>query len=66
MDFIKEIENAYGKEAEKLYLPMQPGDVYQTNADTSRLEIEMGYKPHWKLHEGIAQFITWYKKYNNI
>lgn len=66
MDFISEMENAYGKEAEKLYLPMQPGDVYQTNADTSRLEIEMGYKPHWTLHEGIAQFITWYKKYNNI
>ena len=66
VDFISEMEDAYGKEAEKLYLPMQPGDVYQTNADTSRLEIEVGYKPHWTLRDGIAQFINWYKKYNNI
>ena len=61
MDFIRELEQAYGKEAIKQYLPMQPGDVYQTNADTSRLENEMGYKPHWSLHEGIEKFIEWYK-----
>lgn len=65
MDFIHELESAYGKKAEKLYLPMQMGDVYQTNADTSRLEIEMGYKPHWSLHEGIAKFIDWYKSDKN-
>lgn len=60
MDFIYALEQAYGKEAKKQYLPMQPGDVYQTNADTSRLESEMGYKPHWTLHDGIQQFIAWY------
>lgn len=63
MDFITEIEQTYGKKVQKQYLPMQLGDVYQTNADTSRLEIEMGYKPHWALHEGIVKFIDWYKKY---
>lgn len=61
MDFIYELERAYGKKAVKQYLPMQPGDVYQTNADISRLENEMGYKPHWSLHEGIEKFIEWYK-----
>lgn len=61
MDFISEIESAYGAEAQKIFLPMQPGDVYQTNADTSRLEKEVGYKPHWSLHEGIAEFMKWYK-----
>ncbi len=61
MDFIKELELAFGKEAEKIYLPMQPGDVYQTNADTSKLERDMGYKPHWSLHEGIGEFVKWYK-----
>lgn len=66
MDFIHELESAYGKEAEKVYLPMQPGDVYQTNADTTRLESEMGYKPHWKLAEGIREFVEWYKSYKNI
>lgn len=61
MDFITELEQAFGKEAEKIYLPMQPGDVYQTNADTSKLERDMGYKPHWSLHEGIGKFVEWYK-----
>ena len=36
MDFIQAIEEAIGCEAEKIFLPMQPGDVYQTYADTSR------------------------------
>ncbi len=62
MDFINELEYAYGKEADKQYFPMQPGDVYQTNADTTRLETEMGYKPHWALRDGIREFIKWYKK----
>lgn len=61
MDFISEIENAYGEPAKKEFLPMQPGDVYQTNADTSKLEAECGYKPHWSLHDGIAKFMEWYK-----
>ena len=60
MDFISEIEQAIGRPAEKIFLPMQAGDVYQTNADTSRLEDEVGYKPHVRLHEGIAAFIEWY------
>ena len=63
MDFISELEIAYGKKALKEFLPMQPGDVYQTNADTSRLEEDMGYKPHWSLHEGILSFMKWYKCY---
>ena len=63
MDFIHELESAYGKKAEKVYLPMQPGDVYQTNADTTRLESEMGYRPHWKLADGIREFVEWYKQY---
>lgn len=66
MDFIRELEAAYGKEAEKVYLPMQPGDVYQTNADTTRLELEMEYKPCVSLHEGINKFIRWYKNNNYV
>lgn len=65
MDFISEMENAYGKKAEKIFLPMQPGDVYQTNADTSRLETEMGYKPHVSLHDGLSEFVKWYKSDKN-
>lgn len=65
MDFISEIEQAIGRPAEKIFLPMQAGDVYQTNADTTRLEQEVGYKPHVRLHEGIAAFIEWYKSEKN-
>ena len=65
MDFISEIEQALGVEAKKEFLPMQPGDVYQTNADTSKLEAEIGYKPVVRLHEGIGKFIEWYKSDKN-
>ena len=65
MDFISELEGALGTEAKKEFLPMQPGDVYQTNADTSLLEKEIGYKPHIRLHEGISKFIDWYKSDKN-
>ncbi len=61
MDFISEIEQAYGKPARKIFLPMQQGDVYQTNADTTKLETELGYKPTTSLHEGIGRFMEWYK-----
>ena len=61
MDFISEMEEALGVEAKKEFLPMQPGDVYQTNADTTKLEKEIGYKPVVRLHEGIGKFIEWYK-----
>ena len=61
MDFISEMEEALGVEAKKEFLPMQPGDVYQTNADTTRLETEIGYKPAVRLHEGIGRFIDWYR-----
>ena len=65
MEFITELENAYGAEVQKEFLPMQPGDVYQTNADTRRLEAEMGYKPLVSLHDGIGKFMKWYKSDKN-
>ncbi len=65
MDFIGEIENALGKEAKKIFLPMQPGDVYQTYADTSLLEKEVGYRPSTSLHDGIGRFIEWFNSDRN-
>lgn len=60
MDFIGELEQAFGREAKKRFLPMQPGDVYETYADTTRLQTEMGYTPKVSLHEGIRWFADWY------
>lgn len=65
MDFISTIESAIGKSAEKIMLPMQPGDVYQTYADTTKLEQVMGYKPTITLKDGIGKFIEWYKSDKN-
>lgn len=65
MDFISEMENALGVEARKIFLPMQPGDVLRTYADTSKLEREVGYRPSTSLHDGIASFISWFKSDKN-
>ena len=66
MDFIQAIELACGKEAVKNYLPMQPGDVYQTNADTSALERDMNYRPSKNLFEGIKETVEWFKDYYKL
>ena len=63
MDFIAAIEIACGHEAEKEFLPMQPGDVYQTNADTALLQREQGYKPCTLMMEGVKKTVEWYIKY---
>ena len=61
--YIEAIEKALGKKAKKVMLPMQPGDVLETSADTSALERVIGFKPHTKLSEGLAQFVSWYRGY---
>ena len=63
MDFIKTIENAIGRKAEKTMMPMQPGDVIKTFADVSELKKEFGYTPNTSLKTGIGEFIKWYKGY---
>lgn len=63
MDFIHALENCLGKKAKMEMLPMQPGDVYQTYADTRKLQKCIGYKPHISLKEGIRKFVEWYNGY---
>lgn len=63
MTFIEILEKALGKEAQKEYLPMQPGDVYQTFADVSGLEKDFGFKPTTTIEEGLKKFAQWYKAY---
>ena len=65
MDFIGILENAFGKLAEKEFLPMQAGDVKATYADTSALETWVGFKPYTPLKDGIAKFADWYNVYYN-
>lgn len=51
----------YDFEAYKELVPMQPGDVPVTYADTSALEEDFGFKPHTSLREGLRKFAVWYK-----
>lgn len=66
MDFIRAIELACGKDAEKIFLPMQPGDVYQTNADTTLLRETFGYKPSKDIEEGVKETVEWYRSFYNL
>lgn len=63
LDFIKEIEKNVGLEARKQMLPMQLGDVYQTWADTSDLEVNFNYKPGTSIHTGVKNYVHWFKEY---
>jgi len=66
MDFIQAIEEALGMEAKKNFLPIQPGDVARTWADSEDLMKDFGYKPNTPIKEGINNFISWYRKFYNI
>ena len=61
MRFIEILENELGKSAIKEFLPMQPGDVPATWADTAELENLVGYKPKISLEHGVKEFAKWYK-----
>lgn len=63
MDFIKTLERHLGKEAEKNYMPMQPGDVYMTYADIDDLTKACGYKPVTNIDKGLKIFVDWFKEY---
>ncbi|MFK8257101.1 NAD-dependent epimerase [Erwinia sp. AnSW2-5] len=61
MAYIEALENALGQVADKNMLPMQPGDVMETSADTTALYQVIGFKPKTSVEEGVASFVEWYK-----
>ena len=63
MDYIAAIETACGRDARKNFLPMQPGDVPATWADTSLLTALLGRRPVTPLATGIGRFVDWYRDY---
>ena len=63
LDFIKAIENALGKKAVINSLPMQPGDVYKTWADTTALRHDYHFHPETPIEEGVKRFVEWYLDY---
>ena len=65
-EYIETIEKNIGKKAIKELLPMQPGDVKATAADTKLLEDWIGFKPNTSIEDGVNKFVNWYKIYYEI
>ncbi len=61
--FVATLERCLGREAVREYLPMQPGDVLQTYAETADLAHAVGYAPSTPLDVGIERFVHWYRDY---
>jgi UDP-glucuronate 4-epimerase len=66
LTFIDLLEKQLGKKAKVNLLPLQPGDVLETWADTSPLEREFGFKPSTPLETGLARMVEWYRPYYGL
>ncbi len=62
----KVLPEDYDFEAHKKLVPMQPGDVPETYADTAALERDMGFRPNTSLREGLRKFAQWYKEFYKL
>lgn len=65
-DFIIEIERVTGKKAERIMMPMQPGDVENTFADIEELKNVFNYFPKTEIKIGVRNFVLWYKEYYSL
>ena len=66
MEYVKSLENCLNKKALINFLPMQPGDVKSTYANTELLEEWIGFRPKTSIDYGIKQFVKWYRDFYNI
>ena len=66
MRYIEVIEECVGKKAEVNLLPLQPGDVPDTWADTADLSQDVGYAPNTPIEVGVKNFVDWYREYYNV
>ena len=63
MELISILEELLGSEAEKNFLPLQPGDVPETYADIEKTRRILGFNPKTPIRRGVGEFIRWYKEY---
>lgn len=66
LHYIELLEQALGKDAKKNFLPMQPGDVLETYADTEKAQRVLAYQPQTSIEDGIKQFAEWYQSYTTV
>jgi UDP-glucuronate 4-epimerase len=63
MELVRVIEQAVGRPAIREYLPMQPGDVPETCADSADLERAVGFRPDTSIETGTRLFVEWFRTY---
>lgn len=63
MTYIESLEKALGIEAKKNMLPMQPGDVLGTSADTQPLYQAINFRPQTSVEQGVQHFVEWYRRF---
>lgn len=66
LQFIHTLEGALGKRADMRFLPMQPGDVYQTCADVEETKRDFGFAPSTPIEVGLERFARWYQEYYGV
>ena len=66
MDYIGAIEECVGRKAEMNLLPLQPGDVPDTWADTTDLAADVGYQPATPIEVGVKKFVEWYLEFYKV
>ena len=66
LDYIKVLEECLGRKATMELLPLQPGDVPDTEADVSALSGATGLRPKVSVQEGVAKFVEWYRAYYEV
>ncbi|WP_313157981.1 NAD-dependent epimerase [Kluyvera cryocrescens] len=66
MDYITALEEAIGVKAEKNLMPMQPGDVLETSAETQPLYDLVGFRPQTSVKDGVKNFVDWYRAFYKV
>ena len=64
--YIEVLEDCLGRKATLEMLPLQPGDVPDTEADVSDLIADVGYRPRVPVEQGVANFVAWYRDYYQV
>lgn len=64
--FVELLERSLGITAEKRVLPMQPGDMYETYADTSHARELLGFSAQTDIETGVERFVEWFRSYRNV
>lgn len=64
--YIEVLEECLGKKAIKEMLPLQPGDVPNTEADVNDLVEDVGYRPNTSVEKGVSEFVRWYRSYYSV